>query len=110
MKPSLRSRLEQPNFAVSIRAVCLSLGAQDVTARPWNTSTKSHSPPAGRFVHRHTGLLGRERGWLAQVRLLFHLDPELTHYITAKEFVIRGAARRQAMRRFDDLHAVPQGP
>src|SRR5262249_5568295 len=52
MKQSLMSRLEQPNFAVSTRAACLRLGAQDGTARPWNTSTRSHSPPAGRFVHR----------------------------------------------------------
>jgi len=50
MKRSLMLLLEQPNSAVSIRAACLGLGAQDVTARPWNTSTKSHSPPAGRFV------------------------------------------------------------
>ena len=52
MKRSLMLLLEQPNSAVSIRAACLGLGAQDVTARLWNTSTKSHSPPAGRFVHR----------------------------------------------------------
>jgi hypothetical protein len=52
MKRSLMLLLEQPNSAVSLRAACLGLGAQDVTARPWNTSTKSHSPPAGRFVHR----------------------------------------------------------
>ena len=52
MKRSLMLLLEQPNSAVSIRAACLGLGAQDVTARLWNTSTKSHSPPAGRFVLR----------------------------------------------------------
>ena len=55
MKQSLMSRLEQPNGAVSIRAACRRLGAQDVTARPWNTPTKSHSPPVGRFVQT-TGL------------------------------------------------------
>jgi hypothetical protein len=50
MKRSLMSLLEQPDFAVSIKVACLRLGAQDVMERPWNTSTKSHSPPAGRFV------------------------------------------------------------
>jgi N6-adenosine-specific RNA methylase IME4 len=30
---------------------------QDVTARPWNTSTKNHSPPAGRFVQNLEDLL-----------------------------------------------------
>ena len=69
-------------------------------------------PARGALTHfdRHAGLRRGQRRRLAQVRLLFHLDQELTYHITAKEFVIRGAAQRQAMRRFDHLHAVTQGP
>ena len=50
MKPSLMWPSVRPNFVVNIRAGCPRLGAQDVTARPWRTSIKSHSPPAGRYV------------------------------------------------------------
>ena len=70
-------------------------------------------PARGALTHfdRHTGLRrGQKTRRLAQVGLLFHLDQELTHHIAAKEFVIRGAAQRQALRRFDHLDAVTQGP
>ena len=70
------------------------------------------SPARSALTHfdRHAGLRRGQRRQLAHVRLLFHLDQELTYHITAKEFVIRGAAQRQAMRRVDHLHAVTQGP
>jgi site-specific recombinase XerD len=50
MKPSLMWLLERPSFAVNTRVACPSLGAQDVTARRWNTSIKSNSSPQGRYV------------------------------------------------------------
>src|SRR5262245_51874183 len=91
MKPSLMSRLEQPNFAVSIRAACPCWGAQDVTARPWNTSTKSHSPPAGRFV-QESG-----RFWRVPIQalraILFALKKFQSHQCI-KEII--GAARMEA--------------
>src|SRR5215813_11063603 len=51
MKPSLMWPSARPNSAVNIQAVCPRLGVQDAMARPWSTSIKSHSPPAGRYVH-----------------------------------------------------------
>ncbi len=51
MKPSLMSPLAWRHSAVNTQGVCPRLGVQDATARPWSTSIKSHSPPAGRYVH-----------------------------------------------------------
>src|SRR5712691_10670360 len=50
MKRSLMWWLARPSFVVSIGAACLRLTAQDVTVRPWNTSSKSNSPPKGRLL------------------------------------------------------------
>jgi len=50
MKRSLRWWLARPSFVVSIGAACLRLTAQDVTVRPWSTSSKSNSPPKGRLL------------------------------------------------------------
>ena len=50
MKRSLMRWLARPSFVVSIGAACLRLTAQDVTVRPWSTSSKSNSPPKGRLL------------------------------------------------------------
>src|SRR5712691_7418067 len=50
MKRSLMRWLARPRFVVSIGAACLRLTAQDVTVRPWSTSSKSNSPPKGRLL------------------------------------------------------------
>src|SRR5438105_4490388 len=50
MKRSLMWWLARPSFVVRIGAACLRLTAQDVTVRPWNTSSKSNSPPKGRLL------------------------------------------------------------
>src|SRR5262252_2875406 len=50
MKRSLMWWLARPSFVASIGAACLRLTAQNVTGRPWNTSSKSHSPPKGRLL------------------------------------------------------------
>jgi hypothetical protein len=69
-------------------------------------------PPRGALAHfdRHTGLLRGPPPRLAQVRLLFHLDQEFAHHITAKEFIVRGATHRQATLRLDDFDTVAQRP
>src|SRR5712691_5661178 len=50
MKPSLMSLSVPPNFAGNIPAGCPRWGVRDATARPWRTSSKSPSPPTGRYV------------------------------------------------------------
>src|SRR5215831_8479051 len=98
MKPSLMSRLEQPNFAVSIRAACLSLGAQDVTARLWNMSTKSPSPPVGRFVQCGDDPQHQREPTQSQDSVA-RLFPSMDERQTA-----RNCARLQARRRDADEH------
>jgi hypothetical protein len=68
-------------------------------------------PPRGALAHlaADTGLWRGQTHWLTQVRLCFPLDQELSHHIPATELVIGGAAQRQAMRRGEGLHTVPQG-
>src|SRR5215217_3384806 len=53
MKRSLMWPLVRPNSAGNIRAGCPQWGVQDATARPWSTSSRSPSPPRGRYVQRH---------------------------------------------------------
>src|SRR5262249_8006834 len=62
MKPSLMWPSARPNSAVNIQAVCPRLGVQDAMARPWSTSIKSHSPPAGRYVQPLHATLALPRG------------------------------------------------
>src|SRR5437867_2764944 len=54
MKRSLMLPLAWPNSMVNIAEGCPRLDARDVTARPWNTSRKSPSPPAGRLLDAST--------------------------------------------------------
>ena len=81
MKRSLMWWLARPSFVVSIGAACLRLTAQDVTVRPWNTSSKSNSPPKGRLLdaygtlaplHRRQPTDARRAGPNARL----HLRPE----------------------------------
>jgi hypothetical protein len=51
MKPSLMWLLARPNSGVNIKGGCPRWSVQDATVKPWSTSIKSPSPPAGRFVH-----------------------------------------------------------
>ena len=44
------------SFVVRIGAACLRLTAKNVMGRPWNTSSKSPSPPRGRYVCVHNGV------------------------------------------------------
>ena len=50
-------RLGRQNFGGNIEEACPRLGAQDVMTKPWNMSSKSHSPPAGRYVQALIDLL-----------------------------------------------------
>jgi len=73
MKRSLMWWLARPSFVVSLGAACLSLTAQNVTARPWNTSSKSPSPPKGRLLEPWGIRRFSTDGWGAYER---HIDPE----------------------------------
>jgi hypothetical protein len=50
MKPAWMWLLVRPHSAGNRPAGCRQLGARDATAKPWNTSSKSPSPPTGRYV------------------------------------------------------------
>jgi hypothetical protein len=61
MKRSLMWPLAWPHSGGNIAGACRPLGARDATVRLWHTSSKSHSPPTGRYVQvvfEHT-----ERAW-----------------------------------------------
>src|SRR2546422_2149239 len=62
MKRSLMRWLARPSFVVSIGAACLRLTAQDVTVRPWSTSSKSNSPPKGRLLDKSDQVCDGVRG------------------------------------------------
>jgi hypothetical protein len=49
--------LAWPHSMVTIAEGCPRLDARDVTARPWKTSIKSHSPPAGRYLERNAAAM-----------------------------------------------------
>src|SRR5215471_13645782 len=57
MKPSWMRALVWPNSNVNtMRGLCPRWDAQDVTATRWSTSSKSPSPPRGRYVHGYNQL------------------------------------------------------
>src|SRR6516225_9765464 len=68
-------------------------------------------PARGALAHfdPHTELWRGQRRRLAHVYTLLHLDYKLAYNIPTKEFVIQGAAQRQAMRWGYYLHAITQG-
>jgi hypothetical protein len=51
----------------NIPAACPLLGVQDATARPWSMSSKSRSPPAGRYV-QHAGFYDGGTGFTETLR------------------------------------------
>src|SRR5215468_4179733 len=58
MKPSWMRALVWPNSNVNtMRGLCPRWDAQDVTATRWSTSSKSPSPPRGRYVQGHFTVL-----------------------------------------------------
>src|SRR4029434_9466604 len=88
-KRSLMWWLARPSFVVSIGAACRRLTAQDVTVRPWNTSSKDPSPPAGRLLDQR-----RVHG--------LALPPRARPPIRYSAFV-------ESKRRHHRLHGTPMG-